>query len=139
LNVLVDTSVWSLSLRRSRGDLSVVERSLVAELTELIAEGRACLMGIVRQEILSGIRNPAQFEILKALLRTFPDVLIDTVEYEAAALASNQCRKRGVNVTVVDTLICATAAARGWAIFTADADFEHHARILPIQLHVPRM
>jgi predicted nucleic acid-binding protein len=139
LNVLVDTSVWSLSLRRSDADLSPAERSIVTELKELIAEGRARLMGIVRQEILSGIRNPEQFEKLRSLLRSFPDIPINTSDYEAAAQSSNQCRSRGVTVSMVDALICATASIRGWSIFSTDADFEHHARILPIQLHVPRV
>jgi predicted nucleic acid-binding protein len=138
LNSLVDTSVWSLSLRRTAHDLNPAERSIVRELTELIAEGRAQLIGLIRQEILSGIRNPAQFEKLRLLLRAFPDAVIDTPDYEAAAQAGNQCKSRGVTVSMVDALICAVALNRGWTIFTTDADFEHHARILSIKLHAPR-
>jgi hypothetical protein len=51
-----------LSLRRAPRDLNDGERRTVRELTELISEGRANLMGLIRQEVLSGIRSPAQFE-----------------------------------------------------------------------------
>jgi len=138
LNALVDTSVWSLSLRRRPGDLNHVERSTVGELTELIAEGRVRLIGLIRQEVLSGIRNPSQFEKLRAFLRPFPDVAIDTSDYEAAAQASNQCMSRGVIVSIVDALICAVALSRNCTIFTTDTDFQKHAEILPIKLHTPR-
>jgi predicted nucleic acid-binding protein len=138
LNALVDTSVWSLNLRRRPGDLNHAERLVVGELTELIAEGRVRLIGLVRQEVLSGIRYPAQFEKLRALLRAFPDVVIDTADYETAAQASNRCKDRGVTVSVVDALICALALNRDWTIFTTDSDFERHADILPIKLHTPR-
>ncbi len=108
------------------------------ELTELVTEGRARLIGLIRQEILSGIRNPAQFEKLRLMLRAFPDTVIDTSDYEGAALASNQCKTKGVTVSMVDALICVVAMNRGWTIFTTDTDFEHHARILSVKLHAPR-
>jgi len=125
-------------MRRRPRDLGRVERSLVAELAELISEGRSRLLGLVRQEVLSGIRTQAQLEDLRAALRAFPDVVTDTADYESAAEASNRCQARGVTVSVVDALICAVALNRGWAIFTTDIDFEHHARILPITLHACR-
>lgn len=138
MNVLVDTSVWSLSLRRNPRDLNPAERSIVVELTELIADGRARLMGLVRQELLSGVRSPGQFEALRTLLRAFPDVDVETSDYEFAAQASNRCKSKGVTVSLVDALIGAVANARGWTIFTTDQDFEHHASILPVELHTRR-
>jgi hypothetical protein len=50
-----DTSVWSLALRRKNESLSTNERFLVTELSELIREGRARMIGLVRQELLSGV------------------------------------------------------------------------------------
>ncbi len=54
----VDTSVWSLALRRAKR----VDDTTTRELGELIQEGRVVLMGAVRQELLSGIKEKAQFE-----------------------------------------------------------------------------
>jgi predicted nucleic acid-binding protein len=95
-------------------------------------------MGLVRQELLSGVRNPSQFEMLRTLLRAFPDVDVETSDYEFAAQASNQRKSKGVTVSLVDALICAVANARGWTIFTTDQDFEHHASILPVKFHTMR-
>jgi hypothetical protein len=138
LNALVDTSVWSLALRRRAEDLSQTEGLLVAELSELIREGRACMLGLIRQEVLSGIKSTEQYEKLRSTLRAFPDETLGTTDYEAAAKASNACRSKGVAVSVVDALICAVALARDWSIFTTDPDFRKYRTILPIKQHAPR-
>jgi len=138
MNVLIDTSVWSLTMRRKPKSLSAVEQSLVEEFQELVREGRVCLIGLVRQELLSGIKNSAQFEKLKAALRTFSDERVDTEDHEAAAKASNDCRSKGITVSVVDILICAVALRRDLLIFTTDPDFKIYARVLPLKFHSPR-
>ena len=138
MNSLVDTSVWSLALRRKPGDLSTGERSAVGELAELVTEGRARIIGPVRQELLSGIRNPAQYENLRQTLRSFPDEPIDASDYEAAGRAANDCRAKGIGFSAVDILICAVSLARRWAIFSTDPDFKNYSIALPITLHSPR-
>jgi predicted nucleic acid-binding protein len=138
MNVLVDTTVWSLSLRRKSDNLSARERHLVAELTELIREGRAQLIGLVRQELLSGLRSVEQYENLRRSLHAFPDERMETSDHEEAARAGNQCRIKGVAASIVDVLLCAVATKRDWAIFTTDPDFSHYAKVLPLKLHAPR-
>jgi predicted nucleic acid-binding protein len=138
MNTLVDTSVWSFALRRKPSDLSEAERAIVLELSELAKEGRVRMIGPVRQELLSGIKTEAQYEKLRVALQVFPDESLHTAEYESAAKASNDCRTKGVVVSPVDVLICATALAREWNIFTTDPDFRNYAKILPIRLHKPR-
>jgi predicted nucleic acid-binding protein len=138
MNVLVDTSVWSLALRRKTENLSTNERFLVAELSELIREGRARVIGLVRQELLSGIRATEQYEQLKLHLRSFPDEVVDTSDYEEAAKAGNRCRAKGVVVSIVDILLCAVAIKRQWAIFTTDPDFSNYAKVLPLRIHALR-
>jgi len=59
-------------------------------------------------------------------------------DYEAAALASNDCRAAGVSGSAVDFLICAVALRRNWPVFTMDHDFTRYARHLPLRLHQPR-
>jgi predicted nucleic acid-binding protein len=138
MNVLVDTSVWSLALRRKNENLSANERLVVRELSELIREGRARLIGLVRQELLSGIKTTEQHEKLRLYLRSFPDEVIDTSDYEEAARAGNRCRAKGIVVSIVDILLCAVTIKRGCAIFTTDPDFSHYAKVLPLRLHTPR-
>lgn len=138
MNVLVDTSVWSLAFGRKGQDLSPAQTALVGELTELIKEGRIRLVGPVRQELLSGIPSSEQFENLCAILQPFLDEPLSAPDYEDAAKASNQCHRKGVTVSIVDALICAVAISRDWAIFTSDPDFENYSRILPLKVHKPR-
>lgn len=138
MNTIVDTSVWSLALRRRAEDLNQREAHLVAELSELVREGRACMVGLIRQELLSGIKSPEQYEKLRMTLRAFPDEVLDTNDYEAAAKASNACRSKGIAISVVDALICAVANSRDWTIFTTDPDFRNYETVLPIKHHTAR-
>jgi predicted nucleic acid-binding protein len=138
MNVLIDTSVWSLALRRKNESLNTNERFLVAELSELIREGRARMIGLVRQELLSGIKATEQYEKLRLHLRSFPDEVVDTSDYEEAAKAGNRCRAKGVVVSIVDILLCAVANKRLWTIFTTDPDFSNYAKVLPLRIHAPR-
>ncbi len=135
MNVIVDTSVWSLALRRRRLTFSVEAR----ELAELVREGRASMLGPIRQELLSGVRSDEQFETLRDHLRAFPDVALAAEDYEEAASFFNKCRAKGIQGSNTDYLICAVAARRGFGILTTDTDFEHFARVLPIELHHPRV
>ena len=134
----MDTSVWSLALRRKSEALSAGERAIVAELSELIGEGRAAIIGLVRQELLSGVKTAEQYEKLRLHLRAFDDEPVDRADYEDAAKFGNQCRSKGVAVFAVDLLICAVAIRRGWAIFSTDPDFAAYAKVLPIKVHQTR-
>jgi predicted nucleic acid-binding protein len=134
--VLVDTNIWSLALRRHKTHLSESESEQVAALRELILEGRARIIGPIRQELLSGIREPAQFKSVRDELRVFPDEVLAQSDYEEAAHWSNECRRRGIAGSGVDFLMCSVAVIRGWQIFTIDADFRAFSKIIPIQLRV---
>lgn len=134
MNVIVDTPIWSLALRRTTG----AEAHEVEILSELIKDGRAMLIGLVRQELLSGIKTTKQFENLREHLAAFPDVPLETADYEQAAAFFNQCRSKGVQGSSIDFLICAVAHRRGLEIFTTDGDFTSCAKHLPIKRHQSR-
>jgi predicted nucleic acid-binding protein len=133
--VLVDTPVWSLALRRRPENLSSPERRLTEALAELIREGRVQLLGPIRQELLSGLREEAQFRKLRDYLRAFPENPLELSDYEDAARMNNRCRARGIAGSAVDFLICAAAHRRGWTIFTTDQDFQNYALVLALRLH----
>jgi len=138
VNALVDTSVWSLALRRKSEVLNSAEKAVVSELAELIQEGRAAIIGPIRQELLSGIRTAEQYDRLRAHLRSFPDEPVGTEDYEHAARAGNECRTKGIVVSVVDALLYAVAMKRGWTIFSTDPDFKNCATVLALKIHRPR-
>lgn len=136
MKVLVDTTIWSLALRRKRPKLK--EQILVNELSELIKELRAVLIGPIRQEVLSGIPDPSKFEVVRQHLAAFDDLPIVKADYEEAARVYNECRKKGVQGSHVDFLICAVAIRHSAAVFTTDRDFTNYAKHLDLELHKPR-
>jgi predicted nucleic acid-binding protein len=133
--VLVDTPVWSLALRRTSTDLSPGEQRLTAALQELIRDGRAQLLGPVRQELLSGIRREPSFRKLRDQLHAFDEPRIEVADYEEAAHINNQCRSRGIAGSAIDFLICAAASRRDWQVFTTDQDFTRYASVIPLKLY----
>ena len=130
MKVIVDTSVWSLALRRQKQQNDPV----VNKLRDLIADGRVVLLGAVRQEILSGIKHQKQFDKLRDRLRAFPDLTLDAENYELAADYFNICRRNGIQGANTDFLICAAANLRNYEIFTTDQDFINFSQYLPIIL-----
>jgi predicted nucleic acid-binding protein len=140
VNVLVDTSVWSVALRRrASSELGAVEQGAVRELSTLIDEARACMAGCIRQEVLSGVGSATQFDRLRDKLGAFNDLAAEPPTYECAARFFNQCRARGVQGSHIDFLICALADQYQVPIFTLDADFARYAEVCGVELHQPRV
>jgi len=126
VKLLIDTSVWSLALRRKDArSLSPDEQKFRSELTQAIQDGRVAMIGMIRQELLSGIKEQAQFEKVKSALAPFVDERIDTADYEHAAQLYNECRKQGFEVGPVDMLICAVAMRRKWEVLSNDSGLNH--------------
>ena len=133
--VLVDTPIWSLALRRTDTDLNPREQVLTAALRELILDGRAQLVGPVRQELLSGIRQKTSFKKLRDQLRAFEEPRFEVADYEEAAHINHECRSQGIAGSAIDFLICAAALRRSWQIFTTDRHFTRYAAVVPVKLY----
>ena len=139
MKVLVDTGVWSLAFRRRAKDLSTEQEVCKKELAELLHEGRAQILGAIRQELLCGFHEESQFQILRDHLRLFPDEVPYQDDYEEAARIHNRCRAAGVSGSPVDFLICAVALRRDWGILSLDLDFQHYSKVVPLNLYTPRV
>jgi len=131
MKVIVDTSVWSMALRRDNPE----SNTTVNEFRRLIQDHRVQLIGPIRQEILSGIRNESQFNKLKNHLESFPDLPAITEDYVTAAKYFNRCRSKGLQGSNTDFLICAMANRNKFSIFTTDKDFELFSNHIKILLH----
>ena len=131
MKVIVDTSVWSLALRRDKQD----SPAPVQELRQIIYDHRVQMIGPIRQEILSGIRSESQFEKLRKHLESFPDLPILTKDYVTAAHFFNRCRSKGTQGSNTDFLICAVAVRNKFSIYTTDKDFELFSKHIQIVLH----
>lgn len=131
MNILVDTCVWSAALRRTQQ----TNTAITTELHQLINEHRIAIIGTIRQELLSGIRESRQSEQLAEHLTAFPDINLQADDYVLAAKFFNVCRAKGIQGSNTDFLICAVAVQHQLAIFTTDKDFAHYVKHLPIVLH----
>lgn len=131
MRVLVDTSVWSLALRRA----APRRHAETQELGRLISAHVVDIIGPIRQELLSGVRDPTAFARLVSHLEAFPDLPLRTEDHVTAAKFFNLCRSKGVQGSNTDFLICAVAVRCDLAIFTTDKDFESFKKCLPITLH----
>jgi predicted nucleic acid-binding protein len=135
LTVLVDTPVWSLALRRQPKNLKSKDHRIVGEWAELVRRRQAAIIGPIRQELLSGIREEAPFEELRRRLTPFLDTPLREEDFVTAARFFNQCRGQGIAPGAIDLLLCAVAHRSESAILSTDKDFDNYARYLPIRLH----
>jgi predicted nucleic acid-binding protein len=131
--ILVDTSIWSLAFRRRRaGSNEPSEAGVLRELIENDEE--IALPGIVFQELLSGIREIAQFERLLEILAGFPLIFANQQTHIEAARIANACRSKGVAVSAVDCLIAATTIEQNAQLLTFDRDFVYMAEHCALRL-----
>lgn len=132
MDVLVDSTIWSLALRRRSPDFvhaGALDRLIVAHQVRMI--------GPIRQECLSGIANFQTFQHLQERLRDFPDEPLVREDHERAAVMYNICRSRGVQGSHTDFLICAVAERLKLEIYTTDADFNAYAAHIPARRYHP--
>lgn len=121
MNLIVDTSVWSLVLRRSQVD----EKNpyVVAFRAHMESGNGVYLLGNILQELLDGVRAQRDFDHLVGLLKPFP--LIQTLRetYISASKLRNHCRKKGLQASPADFLIAAACIENGYPLLTSDHDF----------------
>jgi len=135
MKIIIDTCIWSLALRKNE----TPNNPYVNELKELIQEVRVQLIGSVRQELLSGIKSKKQFNLLRTHLGAFDDLNIEKQDYELAAEYFNTARKKGIQGSNTDFLICAISTRHNMPILTTDKDFSNFQAVFPVKLHSPRV
>lgn len=121
MKLLVDSCAWSLLLRRrGRSTTSDDEQLILTSLQEAIRDGRVLIIGPIRQEVLSGIKELAQFDKLRTALGAFEDETLTAYHFEEAARLYNHCRSLGVECGSTDILICEVAIQKQCGILTYD-------------------
>lgn len=121
MNLVVDTSVWSLILRRSQ--VKEEHPFVQAFRRHLKAEDGLFLVGHILQELLDGLRSQIQFQRLAQSLEPFPLLTPDRTAYIEAARLRTACREKGIQAGSIDCLIASVCIKRGFPLLTADRDF----------------
>lgn len=128
MKIIVDTSVWSLALRRP----APAKQPKVQKLEELIQIGEGItLLGIIVTELLQGVRDKGRFQELKGALEPFPLIEPSRDNYLFAADLANRCLAKGIQASTIDFLIAATAIQHEASLMTTDQDFDHMALVAP--------
>ena len=131
--IACDTSALSQFLRRSPD----TQNSVALNVEKLINLNELALFGIVRQELLSGIKLPSHFESIDVTTHALPLFFADDEDHTTAARFFNACRSKGIQGSPIDFLVCAMAVKRKFRIYTTDPDFELYEPIIPIELYHP--
>ena len=131
MRVLVDTSVWSLALRKK----GPTEHSTVEKLASLLeADEDVVLTGVILQEILQAFRADSSFARVARHLEPFPLLDMGRREFVAAASLHRACASTGVSASTADCQIAAAAIRHDCLLLTADRDFDRIARVSSLKL-----
>lgn len=121
----VDTTVWSLALRRD----VVVDVPEVRVLKEALTEGgQIVTTGLVLQELLQGFIGPKAKADIIDRFATIPLIAPDRADHIAAAELRNTCRRVGVQVGTVDAIIAQLCTRHKLSLLSTDNDFKNMAR-----------
>ncbi len=125
MTLLVDTSVWSLALRR---DAEATEIEVQQLKDALLGSEIVVTTGLVLQELLQGFSSPkAQAQIVQRFA-ALPLLQPDREDHISAAGLRNVCRKAGVQLGTVDALLAQLCIRHDLTLLTTDKDFLHAAK-----------
>jgi predicted nucleic acid-binding protein len=131
VNFFVDTSVWSLALRR---DETSAEPS-VQRLREALSSGEGVFTtGLVLQELLQGFRGPKARDAIVDRFGSLPLLMPDRTDHIEAAESRNICRRRGIQAGTIDALFAQLCVRHDLVMLSTDRDFESMAAHLGLRL-----
>lgn len=134
MTFLVDTSVWSLALRR---DGSTTAPEVRALRNALEGSDAVVTTGLVLQELLQGFNGPRAAAAIVERFQALPFIAPDRNDHMAAAEVRNACRRAGVQVGTIDALLIQLCGRHELTLLAADNDFVHAARHVPFRLWRP--
>lgn len=131
MSYLVDTSVWSLALRRDAPD-SIPE---VVDLGRALEAGDEIFVtGLVLQELLQGFNKPKAYDQIIEYFESLPFIVPERDDYIRAANLRNRCRKKGIQVGTIDVLLAQLCIDREIEILTTDKDFLQIAKVASLKV-----
>ena len=120
MNLFVDTSVWSLALRRDApSDQPEVERLVTA----LQSGESVYTTGLILQELLQGFSGPKARDQIVDRFSALPLIVPNRQDHIEAALLRNTCRRAGIQVGTIDALLARLCLRHDLELLTTDQDF----------------
>ena len=125
MSLFVDTSVWSLALRRD----TPAREPEVGMLIQALERGETVLTtGLVLQELLQGFAGPKSRSQIVERFSALPLVAPDREDHIRAATLRNQCRRAGMQIGTIDALLAQLCLRHDLIMLTADQDFRRIAK-----------
>ena len=125
MSLFVDTSVWSLALRRDQP----ADRPVVTMLVRALEAGETVLTtGIVLQELLQGFIGPKSRLQIVERFSALPLIVPTRDDHVEAAELRNHCRRKGVQIGTIDALLAQLCIHHDATMLTADQDFTRMAK-----------
>jgi predicted nucleic acid-binding protein len=131
MTLLVDTSVWSLALRR---DGTFDAKEVLALREALTGADSVVTTGLVLQELLQGFNGPKAKEAIIERFGALPLIQPDRQDHVAAAEVRNACRRGGVQIGTIDALLIQLCGRYEMTLLSSDKDFANAARHVPFRL-----
>ena len=135
MTLFVDTSVWSLALRR---DLSPPVREVTALIEAIQRSETIITTGLVLQELLQGFSGPKARDQILERFSAIPLLVPDRTDHVEAAEIRNQCRRAGVQIGTIDALLGQLCIRHDLTMLTTDNDFRRIADRSPLRIWKPR-
>jgi len=136
VTLLVDTSVWSLALRR---DTQTQGPEVQALIDALSGDGVVVTMGLVVQELLQGFSDPKAASAIVERFSALALIHPERDDYVAAAEIRNACRRGGIQIGTVDALIAQVCISNDLTLLSTDHDFSHAAKHCRLRVWSPKV
>ena len=131
MTLLVDTSVWSLALRRDR---EVTEPEVHHLKDALLGSEIVFTTGLVLQELLQGFSGAKAAAQIIERFGALPLLQPDREDHIAAAGLRNTCRQGGVQIGTIDALLAQLCVHHDLTLLTTDKDFTYVAKYCPLRV-----
>lgn len=128
--ILCDTSIWIRYFRKAKDP--IVERFI-----SLLLENKVCTNEFIYLEILQGIRNEEQFNLVRKLLLSLPFLTYNRIATINFAIdIFRKCNSKTPLLTKpMDTIIAATTIENNAELFHCDKDFDLIAKYFPLKIY----
>jgi predicted nucleic acid-binding protein len=131
MTLLVDTSVWSLALRR---DVEVATNEVIALREAIEGSDVVVTTGLVLQELLQGFNGPNDKQAIIDRFGALPLIQPDRQDHVAAAEVRNACRRSGVQIGTIDALLIQLCGRYDLTLLSSDKDFLNASRYVPFKV-----
>lgn len=131
--MFVDTSVWSLALRRD----SPPPLPEIDELRRALETGSVYSTGLVLQELLQGFSKPKAHKQIIEYFAALPLLIPDRDDHIHAAELRNSCRSKGIQIGTIDALFAQLCIRHELPMLTTDKDFDNIVDIAALLVWKP--